>query len=103
MSLAALKSGITEHSVQFLKRVSIPGRRRAKHHQAERSGRRRADAILIGDELERDRSAARLQRRMDFAQQPLAGGHVEMMQKVRQQRQIETAAEIDVEGAARNG
>ena len=83
MSLAALKSGVAEHAVQFRKRVRIPGRRRTEHHQAERRGCGRADAILIGYKLERYRSSARLQRRMDFAQQLLAGGHIEMMQKVR--------------------
>ena len=101
MRLAAGKTRVAKHSDVLCKRVGVPGRRRAQHHQAEGRSRRRGDTIRVRDELECHCLPARFQRRMHFAEQSLASDRIEMMQEIGQQDQIIAAAKIGLEGATR--
>ena len=57
-----------------------------------------ADAIGLGNEVQREGPAARCESRVSLGRQQLTSRHVEVMQKVCQQHDVVRAAPIDVEG-----
>src|SRR5690242_7827518 len=66
---ASGETRIPKHAIVFGKRIGVAGWRRAEHHEAERGRNRRRNAVLIGDKLQRDGTAGRLQASCDFAHQ----------------------------------
>src|SRR5207245_10176850 len=83
MQLAARKTGVAKHILEFGEGVGIAARRNAEHHHAESRCLRRRHSIIIGNKLERDCSATVCQGGVDFAQQRLASRDIEVMQEIR--------------------
>src|SRR6476660_2887795 len=100
MQLSAREASISEHPLVLRERVGITARGAGEHDQAERGRGWRRPPVLLGDELQRDGPATRLERCVDLAQQLLDGRRVEVMQEVREQHQVVVGPERDVERAA---
>src|SRR3984957_16577683 len=99
---AARESGVAEHFVELGKGVRVASRG-PQHLQAEHGVTSQRDAIFVRNELGRDGDSLRRQRGVYLAKHLFVGGRVEMVQKIRNQDDVVTGAEIHFERAAGDG
>ena len=98
MRFCPSEPGGGKHPLVFLERVGVSLRRRRQHDQTEFGNGRRRDAILVGDELQRDHTAIGRERVMDLAQQRLAGRDRKMMEEIGEEDQVVAKTEILLKG-----
>src|SRR5439155_24658667 len=97
MSLGRPKAGPAQHLLIFWKVISMAFGGRRQHDETETRRFRRRDAVGIGDEF-RNRDAATVTKRsVDPSEKTHAIFHVEVVEKIRDQRHVIIGSKIHLE------
>ena len=94
------EAGFTIHRLELVERIGIAGRRGREHRQAERGGHGGRNPILIGHELQRRDTTPESEGGMHLLQEPDACRRIEVVQEVREQRNVMRPTKFDLERAA---
>src|SRR5690348_189478 len=100
MQLAPSESGVAKHLVVLRKRICVSTFGGTEHHEAKCRRHRRRDAILVRHKLHGSNAATRFERGIYLAKQRFAGRDIEVMEEIRQERDVVPAAEWRFKGAA---
>src|SRR5580700_1932217 len=95
------KTRIGKHFFVLRKSIRVAGVGPYEHVEAERCRSWRSHTVFIGYKLESDGFSTRFERSINAAHERLARWHVEMMENIRQQNEVVSAAKIRFKRASR--